>query len=562
MESVKTMDDTALIKAFRRLSQGSRQSVQSGMELDEFDKYMHVDRPIDRAVREAMDDIRQEGGGILFLVGSAGDGKSHMISTLKKEYTEFEFRNDASESPWPNVESLDALKIFLDNFKDATLYTTSAKMLVAINMGKLSAFIDDNQVQTEFAEIANCAKTLFDEDNLCHNETVRVRIVSFTNHQIFELFPEQKDVEYPIDSLFIKKVLNKISSNSYDNIFRTAFYNSKPMGTDFDPCYINYQLLRIPAIQNSIVKIIIEAIIRFKLMLTPRELFDFIYRIVVPDNYATFNPSKDFFKSLLPNIMFGGGENKILKCLAMLDPLKYGSIDHNDYLSELFTSVTIPEDECFGILKSKLHPRFFEILDEYYKNNRNNIEDISKLLFRVKHLMEYHSESVEYRSFLSILCGYYNNDEDRLFPLYETIQRSIPHFYGSYTDKPNVVPLDIQGREYKMFVSCDNMKPDPQKAVPFDANNRNKFVVEIDTHWKVNTPVPPLKVEYQLYEYLCKIQRGKLAQTDDRNHSLSFSSFISNLVLQTDFREKVLILTSDNQQLTLSRTFGKKVTLK
>ncbi|MBR5803078.1 MAG: DNA phosphorothioation-dependent restriction protein DptF [Bacteroidaceae bacterium] len=555
------MDDTVLVKVFRRLSQGSKQSVQSGKELDDFDKFLHVDRPIDRAVRDAMDSIRIEGGGILFLVGSAGDGKSHMISTLKKEYPDFEFRNDASESPWPNVESIDALKIFLNDFKDVTLQTTSAKMLVAINMGKLSAFIDDIDVQANFCEIVSCGKTLFDEDNLCHEETKRVRIVSFINHQIFELFPEQKNITYPIDSLFIKKVLNKITSKDYDNIFRAAFNKSTPIGSEFDPCYINYQLLCIPAVQDAIVKLIIEAIIRFKLMLTPRELFDFIYRIVVPNNYTTFNPSKDFFRSLLPTILFGGGENKILKNLALLDPLKHGSIVHNDYLSELFTSIEIPDEPCFNGLQGKLHPRFFAILDEYYKNSRSNVEDISRLLFRLKHLLEYHSESDEYRSFLEILCGYYNNDVHRLFPLYETIQRSIPHFYGSYTDKPNVVPLDIQGREYKMFVSCDNLKPDPQNSIPFNRNNRNKFVVEIDTQWKVNESVL-LKIEYQLYEYLCKIQRGKLAQADDRNHNLSFSEFISKLVRQTDFKNKVIILTSDNKQLTLSRIFGKKVTLK
>lgn len=555
------MDETVLIKAFRRLSQGSRQSVQSGNELDDFDKYLHIDRPIDRAVRDAMDSIRIEGGGILFLVGSAGDGKSHMIATLKTEYSDFEFCNDASESPWPNVESIDALKIFLNDFKDSTLHTTSAKMLVAINMGKLSAFIDNTDVQANFKEIVSCGKTLFDEDNLCHEETKRVRIVSFANHQIFELFPENKNITYPIDSLFIKKVLDKITSKDNDNIFRTAFNKSMPIGSDFDPCYINYQLLCIPAIQDAIVKIIIEAIIRFKLMLTPRELFDFIYRIVVPDNYATFNPSKDFFSSLLPTILFGGGDNKILKCLTLLDPLKHGNITHNDYLSELFTSIEIPDEPSFNGLQEKLHQRFFAILDEYYKNSRSNVEDISRFLFRLKHLLEYHSESDEYRAFLEILCGYYNNDVDRLFPLYETIQRSIPHFYGSYTDKPNVVPLDIQGREYKMFVSCENLKPDPQGSIPFNRSNRNKFVVEIDTQWKVNESIS-LKIEYQLYEYLCKIQQGKLAQADDRNHNLSFSEFINKLVRQTDFRDKVIILTSDNQQLTLSRIFGKKVTLK
>lgn len=83
------MNETPLVKAFKQLSQGSRQSVQSGLKLDEFDEYMHVDRPIDKAVRKAMDDIRQKGGGILLLVGSAGDGKSHMISTLKKDYDDF-----------------------------------------------------------------------------------------------------------------------------------------------------------------------------------------------------------------------------------------------------------------------------------------------------------------------------------------------------------------------------------------------------------------------------------------------------------------------------------------
>lgn len=555
------MEDTALIKVFRRLSQGSRQSVQSGQELDEFDKYMHVDRPIDKAVREAMNVIQQEGGGIVFLVGSAGDGKSHMISTLKKDYPNFVFKNDASESPWPSVDSIDALKIFLADFKDATLHTTDSKMLVAINMGKLSAFTDDHEAQADFHEIVDCAKTLFDEDSLHHNETDRVRIVSFANHQIFELYPEKKGTKYPVDSLFIKKVLEKITNKTSDNGFHTAFKSSTPVGSDFDPCYVNYQLLSIPQIQNAIVKIIIEAIVRYKLMLTPRELFDFIYRIIVPDSYATFNPSKDFFRSLLPSILFAGGENKILKCLAQLDPLKHGGIDHNDNLSELFTSIEIPKEKCFDNLKNKLHPRFFEILSEYYKNNRNNVEDISKLLFRLKHLLDYHSESEEYTSFLAILCGYYDNDEDRLFPLYETIQRSISHFYGSYTAKINVVPLDIQGREYKMFVSCDNLKPYPQGSIPFSVENRNKFIVEIDTQWKINTQIS-LKIEYRLYEYLCKIQKGKLAQKDDRNHNLSFSEFISKLVRQTDFKEKVLILNSDNQQLILSRTFGKKVTLK
>ena len=97
------MAETALIKAFKRLSQGSKQSVQSGQSLDALDRYLHVDRPIDIAVRTEMDNICRTGGGIVMLVGSAGDGKSHIISTLQDDYKNvFEFWNDGSESPCPS----------------------------------------------------------------------------------------------------------------------------------------------------------------------------------------------------------------------------------------------------------------------------------------------------------------------------------------------------------------------------------------------------------------------------------------------------------------------------
>ena len=555
------MAETALIKAFKRLSQGSKQSVQSGQSLDALDRYLHVDRPIDIAVRTEMDNICRTGGGIVMLVGSAGDGKSHIISTLQDDYKNvFEFWNDGSESPWPDVEPTEALKIILSDFKDNNINSTNYKLLLAINMGMLNKFIDDAEVQQQYGEIEKCAKTLFDADNLRHEQTDRVRIVSFGNHQIFELYPEQDDV-YPVDSTFIKNVLRKITSTDSTNIFYQSYLASKPIGSAYDPSYVNYQILCIPEIQDSIVKIIIEAIVRFKLMLTPRELFDFIYRIIVPESITTFNKSKDFFSTLLPSILFGGGENKILKALSQLDPLKHGCIEHNDELSPLFTSTNIPDEQEYNNLKTKLDARFFDILDEYFRNNRANVEDISKLLFRLKHLMHYHSESKEYKDYLSILCGYYSNDTERLYPLYETIKNSIPHFYGSYTDKTNIIPLDIQGRNFKMFVSCDNLEEAPDNNIPFNPDNRNQFVIEIDTCWKINSPIG-LKVGYQLYEYLCSITQGKLAQANDRDHNLAFSDFISKLVRQTDYQKKITILTPDNQQLTLIRTPFSKVTLK
>jgi DNA phosphorothioation-dependent restriction protein DptF len=200
------MEESKLVKTFKRLSQGSKQSVQNGQDLDAFDKYLHVERPIEKAVRKAMDEIREQNGGLLLLVGSAGDGKSHMIASLKKDYPDFKYRNDASESPDPKMEAREYLKQCLEDFNNDLINTTSTKLLVAINMGKLSEFVDDDDVKERFHEIVECAQSLFDEDNLHHDQTQRVRIVSFGNHQIFELYPEKTDEEYPVDSEFIRTV--------------------------------------------------------------------------------------------------------------------------------------------------------------------------------------------------------------------------------------------------------------------------------------------------------------------------------------------------------------------
>ena len=75
-----------------------------------------------------------------------------------------------------------------------------------------------------------------------------------------------------------------------------------------DPLILNYELLSIHDVRNSIVMTIIEAIIRFKIIITPREFLDFIYSIMIyPHDYKE---KKDFYEALLPTLMYSGNENE------------------------------------------------------------------------------------------------------------------------------------------------------------------------------------------------------------------------------------------------------------
>lgn len=87
-----------------------------------------------------------------------------------------------------------------------------------------------------------------------------------------------------------------------------------------DPIILNYELLRIPDVQNTIVKSIIEAIVRYKLIITPREYLDFLYSIIVYPLYDEYidghKEKKEFFEALLPTLLYCGSENMIQKQLA------------------------------------------------------------------------------------------------------------------------------------------------------------------------------------------------------------------------------------------------------
>lgn len=559
------MKTSPLKEIFLQLRQGSKLAVQNGQQLTELDLYLHIERPIDKAVRDAMKSIQEEGGGLVMLAGSAGDGKSHMISTLKREFPDFLFHNDASESPSYKMDALEVLKRHIAELDDTHIHTTSKKILVAINIGKLSTFIDDQEAKEKFSLIVKAGEKLLAQNYNALNDEKRIKVITFANQQIFELYPEKTETAYPVDSKFIRTILDKITKNDKQNPFYRAYIDSKPVGAEYEPVFVNYELLSEPAVQDSIVKIIIEAIVRLKLMVTPRELLDFISHIIVPEQTEEFKVKDDFFWTLLPTRLFSGGENKILKSVTKLDPVKHGSIAHNDKLSDLFTNPDIGSCEVLTSLRETLHPNFFYTLQEFISNNRKNIEEISILLLRLEHVLDYHAESETYRDYLQALCGYYNEEDERLDYLYDLIKKNIPRYYGAYIDDTKLAPLSIQGPKYKLFSSIIYLKESPCDERPFfSINNRSMFETEIKTAWKTSTNSPSIrfKVDFNFFTYLSEVASGKLQHKKSREKCVAFRTFINQIIKETEYQEELIILTPDNNRLTLCKKGSNRITLR
>lgn len=135
-----------------KLRKLSAESVENTKKFDPFKEYLHVERQVEKELRELLRNINgHQGKCLVLLCGSAGDGKSHLISFLKNSDSEqlladYEPYNDATESAEPTMTSIETLAEKLSPFNDENYCIDDGKrMIVAINLGTLNNFIDSEK---------------------------------------------------------------------------------------------------------------------------------------------------------------------------------------------------------------------------------------------------------------------------------------------------------------------------------------------------------------------------------------------------------------------------------
>ena len=554
----------SLLNQLKSLCHGSQEAVQSGTYFSELDKYLHVNRPIDNEICNHMDEILRVGGGILLLVGSAGDGKSHMISYLKsmEKYKDFVFYNDATEGCSPEITAVETLKFALRDYRNPTLDETSSKTVLAVNIGKLQDLVEDDEFREGFSELYSIADAVANNDAFYdHN---RIKVVSFAHRQAFELILDE-DVDYPVKSDFMSEILSRITQPLPTNPFYKAYLETKATSGTHDVHEVvatNYRLLMHENIRNTIVNLIIEAIIRFKLVLTPREFLDFVYCILVPPKWSKYGRRTDFFPSQLPSLLFDSSGGKIQQAISRLDPLKYSSLLHDNELSKFYASFTF-DKTCINadLLDDEIVEYYTTALSQLYNagcgnGEKNNKGNIAVLIFKLNRLLKYESYSEPYKKFLKDIAGYYASKAVVLREINEMVKLSVPRLYGSYIEEPDFVPLNIQGSNYKIFTSLQIPDADIAPSQPFDVQYPFIFDLYFNTEWDFCDEQIPLKIDYPLYEHMYELRNGKLSSHFDGEKNLHFSTFVRKLSKFSDAKKSLIIVDSDNNKHKLTNKYN------
>lgn len=576
-------DVCPLVDELKRLKKSSSEAVDNDDVFSPFKMYMHIYRSLEDDLIKKIEQAKKIDGKSLILVcGNVGDGKSHVISYLKHTRSSlldgFIIHNDATESRSPNRDEKEELAMVLHNFSDDCIDNDSTdKIIVAINLGVLSNFIDSEKGKgrefSKLAEYVNRNNILIDsvvEES--HETNSCIFHINFGDYNIFRLN------NGTIDSPYIEEVIKRIVCANDDNPFYQSYKKCSECSVEHCPVKANFEMLQNRKVVSGLINILIETIVKDKLILSTRELLDFFYDIIVHPDFKKamlFKPKntlEQFIQYSLPSLMYEHEEaSMLLSHLKKYDFINQRTEQFDGITTRFNTTDKLTEMFEYYIDDNPILNQIFSFdINTLCKGNVSKSKDLKKLLFALftrlcKITPKQSGFSIvneEFDDFISDLYYSVRQDKRKLQKIYGTVQKCIYEWNGgTYVSKCINLRSDIQG--YIISTELD-LEPDLSQFTSILPDEQfDKFPSYINlifTKKKEKDKTATISIDYDLYKMLRLVENGYRPSAKDNNRYIGFLTFINRLAEFSSFDEEIIIqsyIRDEDKQFILSKSgFG------
>ena len=559
----------SFVEELSKLRKLSIESVENTDSFTSFKKYLHVVRPVEDELRLLLKRVNEENKKCLVLLcGSAGDGKSHLMSYLSHVDPEgllnsFEVYNDATESSAPTLTSIDTLSEKLTPFSDVNSSNDDGyKMILAINLGTLNNFIDSEKGKS-FSNLKKYVETneIFSSyaQQYTYQENSVFQHVSFADYQVFTL------KEDGVGADFLVKLIGKIFLPVDENPFYQAYKKNENCSLcQRCPVRHNYEFLSHPEHQNAVIRKIVETVIKDKAIVSTRDILNLIYDIMV-------HPEFDF------NTMCATAASEvkfITKYIQYTTPMLL--YEFND-ISPLINTIRQHDllknrQEEMDISTTRFHSleNIYETFSEATKNTSyerlNEITriadlggikpDLKKLVYRfivrtkeIKgdyELSQYQQRFAEYIKYL-----YYQNSgqEKQLKKLYESTKKAIMSWDGQF-DSDSVCIDDSN----ESFWVTEQLMLQPSIFKPKSVNEEEiqRFSTNIRIRLKKkdgsDLETAEIDMDYALFEMIADMREGYRPTVQDKNRHTDFVSFVHRLIEFGNKGTRIELIPKDGEK--------------
>lgn len=571
------------IELLSRLKESSLEAVESSKKLNGLTKYMHVVRPVqeefENILKKASETNKAE---LILLCGSVGDGKSHLLSYYNENYPElmslFQIHNDSTASFYINKPAIYTLKEVLSDFTDERIHLSQKKLVLAINLGTLNNFIEAD-CDNEFTML----KKFVEENNILKEFALALPVndkfsnfyyVNFTDYHLYDLTEEAPTSSY------IESLLAKLVGNTEDNPFRNEYNECCKQCLSYIVCPVraNYEMLSNSIYRREVIQLIIESIVKNKLIVSTRALLNFIYEIIVDERFistGSLEPRKDimklnyigYCKSLMPNSIFSRDESSAtINSLKEIDPVDIRNEDIDTFVVEFINREDILNVFETFIPELKFYLNKFSTVD--FTENSSFIlkQELLKLFIRSYRLFNKNDlfciKDSLYYSYMKNLYYWNCGEKVKLRDLYNMVKQAALDWNGSAESNEMLIPTKCLQTKYKI-----SQKVEIKQSLD-NINNRKQCELErfsstmfLDYINHKGGKKYEIEVDFSLYSLLNKIIEGYRPNMKDKSINVKFSNFVDK-ISHIGSKDEVIYIrekagnTETNYKLEYSPDFG------
>ena len=566
------MNICKLTKELNRLRKSSNESIDNVENFSPFKKYMHVTRKAEEDLRQILHRVNSSGKKTLVLLcGSAGDGKSHLLSYLRnsddeKLLSEYTVYNDATESSAPSKTAIETLDELLKDFRDENLDLPGKNIILAINLGVLSNF-----VESEFGEQYTSLKEYVEIHNILTSKIVKrdfdsnsnFQHVSFSDYHMYSLS------ENGIKAKYIEEIMDRVFGDNAGNDFFEAYKSCStcPLMKKCPVCK-NYEYMKDDKRQKFVAELLVKTTIKNKVILTTREILNFIYDIIVSKDfsYTKFQKLlvddaayiKEFLRQITPTLLFESSDlTSLMNMVRMYDPLLVRNEEADQIAISYYVSSNVIED----VKKVFSGTTYGDVVCTTMLFDRINGDRMLKgqvfnLMTRVDALESGGIKDDVYERYLSDLYLYNSGKGKKLGSLYSMVKKSVIQWCGSDTE--GNICIDDGRRGFALFEDIEFKESLELMPEMDDSEELQRFVPYLVVTYKTNdAKFISLDIDYSMYELLHKLTWGYVQTADDRNNHADFISFIERILQTGNLENEVSVVSNNGKRAIVSKnTFG------
>lgn len=576
------MNNECFISTLAKLKSSSLEAVESSKSLSDFKKYMHINRAVQKEFEQYLFTIQDnDTAELILLCGSVGDGKSHILSYYNENYPEvmakYTIHNDSTASFYKNKPAIESLREVLENFTDEKIDNTHEKLILAINLGTLNNFIEadlENRFQ-RLKDYVEKSKILEEVRSVNHEEKIpHFQFVNFSDYHLYSLTNEGPK------SFYLQELIKRITARSDENIFDKKYKEicMECPSKKICPVKANFELLRKDSFRNAIINVVIAAVIKEKLIISTRALYNFVYELLIdsrhinsgsaePKNEISKLDEMQYCESLIINNFFTQSDSsELFAAIKELDPLWIRKENLDTFIVDFYNKENVIKLFNDELPEIQHYMKKVEEIDVNEHNRRELKDLLLKSFVRAYYLLDknelFELRDEAYDEYVEYLYYWNKGVKTKLKDLYSLVKEGTLHWNGDTEDSRINVYIGQAQTDYTISQFVD-IKQDLSNIVSNPEEELQTFLNTLKLEYKNSKTEESYRVEidFNLYRLLSKIVNGYRPNLKDKKLNIKFNDFVEAIV-KSGSKDEILIITQKNRivnksyKLEYSEDFG------